>query len=251
MSEQNIEQADALESAVEESTSKNTEQQPATEPAFDKDKFFRGAYNEGKSKVEKDVVSKFSELLGNDVESLEDAFSRIQQTLQPKQEEKGESEKLRELLQQYQQEAEAAKEQLMMTQMENRINTEFQSAFGALQQDNELTLRQDYIEQLFYNEYEIEESNGQFYAVKDGVPDLDAQGNRKSVANSLVEFAKQFAKPKKVGAGGATGGTPASSERPSRAEFQQLVRSSNPADRAKAEELFGAMKATGGWAEQA
>jgi hypothetical protein len=251
MSEQNIEQADALESAVEESTSKNTEQQPATEPAFDKDKFFRGAYNEGKNKVEKDVVSKFSELLGNDVESLEDAFSRIQQTLQPKQEEKGESEKLRELLQQYQQEAESAKEQLMMTQMENRINTEFQSAFGALQQDNELTLRQDYIEQLFYNEYEIEESNGQFYAVKDGVPDLDAQGNRKSVANSLVEFAKQFAKPKKVGAGGATGGTPASSERPSRAEFQQLVRSSNPADRAKAEELFGAMKATGGWAEQA
>jgi len=251
MSEQNIEQADALESAVEESTSKNTEQQPATEPAFDKDKFFRGAYNEGKNKVEKDVVSKFSELLGNDVESLEDAFSRIQQTLQPKQEEKGESEKLRELLQQYQQEAESAKEQLMMTQMENRINTEFQSAFGALQQDNELTLRQDYIEQLFYNEYDIEESNGQFYAVKDGVPDLDAQGNRKSVANSLVEFAKQFAKPKKVGAGGATGGTPASSERPSRAEFQQLVRSSNPADRAKAEELFGAMKATGGWAEQA
>lgn len=251
MSEQNIEQADALESAVEESTSQTQPQQPATEPAFDKDKFFRGAYNEGKSKVEKDVVSKFSELLGNDVESLDDAFSRIQQTLQPKQEEKGESEKLRELLQQYQQEAEAAKEQLMMTQMENRINTEFQSAFGALQQDNELTLRQDYIEQLFYNEYEIEESNGQFYAVKDGVPDLDAQGNRKSVANSLVEFAKQFAKPKKVGAGGATGGTPASSERPSRAEFQQLVRSSNPADRAKAEELFGAMKATGGWAEQA
>ena len=247
MSEQNIEQVEAPDSTLEETTSQNTEQQPA----FDKDKFFRGAYNEGKSKVEKDVVSKFSELLGNDVESLEDAFSRIQQTLQPKQEEKGESEKLRELLQQYQQEAEAAKEQLMMTQMENRINTEFQSAFGALQQDNELTLRQDYIEQLFYNEYEIEESNGQFYAVKDGVPDLDAQGNRKSVANSLVEFAKQFAKPKKVGAGGETGGTSASSERPSRAEFQKLVRSSNPADRAKAEELFTLSRVAGGWAEQA
>ena len=246
MSEQNIEQADAPESAVEETTSQNTVQ-----PEFDKDKFFRGAYNEGKSKVEKDVVSKFSELLGDNVDSLDDAFSRIQQTLAPKQEEKGEAEKLRELLQQYQQEAESAKEQLMMTQMENRINNEFQSAFGALQQDNELTLRQDYIEQLFYNEYEIEESNGQFYAVKDGVPDLDAQGNRKSVANSLVEFAKQFAKPKKVGAGGATGGTPASSERPSRAEFQELVRSSNPVDRKKAEQLFGAMKQAGGWAEQA
>ena len=250
MSEQNIEQADAPESAVEESTSKNTEQQPATEPAFDKDKFFRGAYNEGKSKVEKDVVSKFSELLGNDVESLDDAFSRIQQTLQPKQEEKGESEKLRELLQQYQQEAEAAKEQLQMTQMQNRIDSEFSGAFNALQQDNELTLKTDYIEQLFYNEYEIEESNGEFYAVKNGVPDLDQQGNRKSVANSLVEFAKQFAKPKKVGAGGATGGTP-SSERPSRAEFQKLVRSTNPADRAKAEELFAASRAAGGWAEQA
>lgn len=249
MSTENIEQADAPESAVEETTSQNTAQ--TQQPEFDKDKFFRGAYNEGKSKVEKDVVSKFSELLGDNVDSLEDAFSRIQQTLAPKQDEKGEAEKLRELLQQYQQEAESAKEQLMMTQMENKINTEFQSAFGMLQQDNELTLRQDYIEQLFYNEYEIEESNGQFYAVKDGVPDLDAQGNRKSVANSLVEFAKQFAKPKKVGAGGATGGTPASSEKPSRAEFQQLIRSANPVDRKKAEELFIAMKQIGGWAEQA
>lgn len=247
MSTENLEQADAPESAVEESTSQNEAQ--AQQPEFDKDKFFRGAYNEGKSKVEKDVVSKFSELLGDNVESLDDAFSRIKQTLQPKQEEKGEAEKLRELLQQYQQEAEAAKEQLYMTQMQNRINSEFSSAFSALQQDNELTLKQDYIEQLFYNEYEIEESNGQFYAVKDGVPDLDAQGNRKSVANSLMEFAIQFAKPKKVGAGGATGGTPAS-ERPSRAEFQKLVRSSNPSDRQRAEELFAASRAAGGWAEQ-
>ena len=248
MSDQNLEQAEAPDSALEETTSQN--EQPATEPAFDKDKFFRGAYNEGKSKVEKDVVTKFSELLGDNVESLEDAFSRIQQTIQPKQEEKGESEKLRELLQQYQQEAESAKEQLQMTQMQSKIDSEFGGALNALQQDNELTLKPDYVEQLFYNEYEIVESDGQFYAAKDGVPDLDDQGNRKSLGNSFIEFAKQFAKPKKVGAGGATGGTPAS-ERPSRAEFQRLVRSSNPADRAKAEELFGVMKAAGGWAEQA
>lgn len=248
MSDQNIEQAEAPDSAVEESTSQNTE--PATEPAFDKDKFFRGAYNEGKSKVEKDVVTKFSELLGNDVESLDDAFSRIQQTLQPKQEEKGESEKLRELLQQYQQEAESAKEQLQMTQMQSKIDSSFNSALSEIQKDNELTLKTDYVEQLFYNEYEIVESDGQFYAAKDGVPDLDDQGNRKSLSNSFAEFAKQFTKPKKVGAGGATGGTPAS-ERPSRAEFQRLVRSSNPADRQKAEELFAASRAAGGWAEQA
>lgn len=245
MSTENIEQADAPESAVEETTSQNTVQ-----PEFDKDKFFRGAYNEGKSKVEKDVVSKFSELLGNQVESLDDAFSRIQQTLQPKKEEVGEAEKLRELLQQYQQEANDAKEQLQMTQMQSRIDSEFGSAINSLQQDNELTLKSDYVEQLFYNEYDIEESNGQFYAVKNGVPELDAQGNRKTLGNSFAEFAKQFAKPKKVGAGGATGGTPAS-ERPSRAEFQKLVRSTNPADRAKAEELFGASRAAGGWAEQA
>ena len=65
-----------------------------------------------------------------------------------------------------------------------------------------------------------------------------------------MEFAKQFAKPKKVGAGGATGGTP-STDRPSRAEFQKLIRSSSPADRSKAEQLYVAMKQAGGWAEQA
>ncbi len=41
MSEQNIEQADAPESAVEETTSQNTVQ--SQKPEFDKDKFFRGA----------------------------------------------------------------------------------------------------------------------------------------------------------------------------------------------------------------
>ena len=244
MSEENIESVDAPESTTEETTSQTQQQ-----PEFDKDKFFRGAYNEGKSKVERDMIGKFSEILGNDVNTLDDAFSLLSNKMQPVQDDKGEADKLRELLQQYQEQAETAKEQLALNQMENRIGSEFNSAFSALEQDNELTLRKDYIEQLFYNEYEIEESNGQFYATKGGVPDLDVQGNRKSVGNSLVEFAKQFAKPKKVGAGGATGGTP-SSERPSRAEFQQLVRSTNPADRAKAEELFAASRAAGGWAEQ-
>jgi hypothetical protein len=237
MSEENIESVDAPESTTEETTSQNEQQQ---QPEFDKDKFFRGAYNEGKGKVERDVIKRRDD----------DAFSLLSNKMQPVQEDKGEADKLRELLQQYQEQAEAAKEQLALNQMESRIGSEFNSAFSALEQDNDLTLRKDYIEQLFYNEYEIEESNGQFYATKGGVPDLDAQGNRKSVGNSLVEFAKQFAKPKKVGAGGATGGTP-SSERPSRAEFQKLVRSTNPADRAKAEELFGASRAAGGWAEQA
>jgi len=245
MSEENIESVDAPESTIEETTSQTQQQ-----PEFDKDKFFRGAYNEGKGKVERDMISKFSEILGDDVNTLDDAFSLLSNKMQPVQEDKGEADKLRELLQQYQEQAEAAKEQLALNQMESRIGSEFNSAFSDLEQDNELTLRKDYIEQLFYNEYEIEESNGQFYATKGGVPDLDAQGNRKSVGNSLVEFAKQFAKPKKVGAGGATGGTPAS-ERPSRAEFQKLVRSTNPADRAKAEELFTLSRAAGGWAEQA
>ena len=247
MSEENTESVDAPESTTEETTSQNEQQQ---QPEFDKDKFFRGAYNEGKGKVERDMISKFSEILGSDVNTLDDAFSLLSNKMQPVQSDAGEEDKLRELLQKAQLEAEAAKEQLALSQMETKIGSEFQGAFNALEQDNELTLKKNYIEQLFYNEYEIEESNGQFYATKNGVPDLDAQGNRKSVGNSLVEFAKQFAKPKKVGAGGATGGTP-STDRPSRAEFQKLIRSSSPADRSKAEQLYVAMKQSGGWAEQA
>ena len=246
MSEENTESVDAPESTTEETTSQNEQQQ---QPEFDKDKFFRGAYNEGKGKVERDVINKFSEILGNDVNTLDDAFSLLSNKMQPVQSDAGEEDKLRELLQKAQLEAEAAKEQLALSQMETKIGSEFQGAFNALEQDNELTLKKNYIEQLFYNEYEIEESNGQFYATKGGVPDLDAQGNRKSVGNSLIEFAKQFAKPKKVGTGGATGGTP-STDRPSRAEFQKLVRSSSPADRSKAEQLYAAMKQAGGWAEQ-
>ncbi len=161
MSEQNTESVDAPESTTEESTSQNEQQQ---QPEFDKDKFFRGAYNEGKSKVERDMISKLSEILGNDVNTLDDAFSLLSNKMQPVQSDAGEEDKLRELLQQAQLEAEAAKEQLAITQMESRVGAEFQAAFNAIKQDNELNIKQEHIEQLFYNEYEIEESNGQFYA---------------------------------------------------------------------------------------
>jgi hypothetical protein len=147
MSEENIESVDAPESTTEETTSQNVQTQ---QPEFDKDKFFRGAYNEGKGKVERDMINKFSEILGDDVNTLDDAFSLLSNKMQPVQEDKGEADKLRELLQQYQEQAEAAKEQLALNQMESRIGSEFNSAFSALEQDNELTLRKDYIEQLFY-----------------------------------------------------------------------------------------------------
>ena len=127
MSEENIESVDAPESTTEETTSQTQQQ-----PEFDKDKFFRGAYNEGKSKVERDMIGKFSEILGNDVNTLDDAFSLLSNKMQPVQEDKGEADKLRELLQQYQEQAEAAKEQLALNQMENRIGSEFNSAFSAL-----------------------------------------------------------------------------------------------------------------------
>ena len=81
MSEENIESVDAPESTTEETTSQNVQQQPE----FDKDKFFRGAYNEGKGKVERDMIGKFSEILGNDVNTLDDAFSLLSNKMQPQQ----------------------------------------------------------------------------------------------------------------------------------------------------------------------
>lgn len=252
MSEQTSEQVEAPENPqVEEQTSQTNEQQQS----FDKDKFFRGAYNEGKQKVERDVVNTFSELFGDTFESFDDVVNVVkdrvaQKPSEDKQESKSpESEELRKMIEQYKADAEQARQELKNTRMQSQITQQMGEALSTLSKDYELSIDKGYVERLFGTEYEIKESENGLYVSKDGAPMLDDSGNRKSVSAAFAEFAKQFSKPKKAGVGGSTGGGVAVGDKPKFSEFTALINSQKSNDRQKAAEMRVAAKEMG-WDDQ-
>ena len=214
------------------------------------DKFFKGAYNEGKSKVERDVLSKFSSVLGDDVESIDDIVDRVKGITEPKKEKQSEVDELRSLLQQQKEALEAAQSEAQLIRMQSAISNQFSSALADVAKEGDLTIKSDYVEQLFYNEYEIDEQNGQYYVLKDGVAVLDESGNRKSIGNAFKDFIKEnkFIVPQKAGVGVTTGATDAQGEKPSRAEWRKLIRNNAPDAQRRVAEMYQRAKQVG-WAE--
>lgn len=226
-----------------------TVQQEQAQPEVDTSKLFSKAYNEGKSKAEKDFINQLRSLGIEDAETLEDGLSQLSQTLKPKEESKSEVEELRKLLEQTQKRAEDAENEYQAYVQEMKLETEMDSSLNGLTAEGNLTLKPEHLKNLFYMEYEIEEENGQFFATRNGIPVLDGQGNRQSVGDVLKTFAKEnkYVSPRAMGTGGGTADTP-SGNKPSRAEFRSLLQSKSADAQTKAAELYTLAKETG-WAD--
>lgn len=247
---------------TEEQTSQSTQEQESTNEPFKvfssrdewsehQDGFYRKAYNEGKSKVEKDVFNTFKDKLGVDAESLDDLVSAINP---PKKQESGkadgEVEELRNKLQDFQSKYEQTQNELEQTKLNQMVSSQTNDAFSQVANDGKLKLDKDSIETLFKSNREIVEQDGQVYAFKDGKPELDDQGNRKTLSKSMVDFMKEkgLLEPNKQGTGGGTGGA-TTGDKPSKSEWRELVRSSEHDKQLKAEELYAQYKKAGGWSE--
>jgi hypothetical protein len=226
-----------------------TVQQEQAQPEVDTSKLFSKAYNEGKSKAEKDFINQLRSLGIEDAETLEDGLSQLSNTLKPKEESKSEVEELRKLLEETQKRAEDAENEYQAYVQEMKLETEMDSSLNGLTAEGNLTLKPEHLKNLFYMEYEIEEENGQFFATRNGIPVLDGQGNRQSVGDVLKTFAKEnkYVSPRAMGAGGGTADTP-SGNKPSRAEFRSLLQSKSADAQARAAELYTLAKETG-WAD--
>ena len=224
-------------------------QQEQAQPEVDTSKLFSKAYNEGKSKAEKDFINQLRSLGIEDAETLEDGLSQLSQTLKPKEESKSEVEELRKLLEQTQKRAEDAENEYQAYVQEMKLETEMDSSLNGLTAEGNLTLKPEHLKNLFYMEYEIEEENGQFFATRNGIPVLDGQGNRQSVGDVLKTFAKEnkYVSPRAMGTGGGTADTP-SGNKPSRAEFRSLLQSKSADAQTRAAELYTLAKETG-WAD--
>jgi hypothetical protein len=244
MSEQD-QVVEQTQNAPEESVATPQEQQALE---VDTSKIFSKGYNEGRSKAEKDLLGKFSSLGIENVESVEDAISRLSEQLTPKKEQESEVQQLRSMLEEANRKAQEAEDEREAFIYETRLDKTMNDAIDSLTAEGNLTLESAHLKNLFYMEYEIEERDGQFYPVKNGTPVLDNEGNLKSVSTVMRDFVREYKyiNAKVQGTGGGTGDG-ASSSKPSRAEFQQLVRSKSKDGQTRAAELWTQAKEVG-WA---
>jgi len=244
MSNEELVQEQTLNAQQEQVAAPEIQQQPEV----DTSKIFSKGYNEGKSKAEKDVLAKFSSLGIEDAESLDDVLSRISQVLNPKKESTNEVEQLRKMLEEANTRAEEARNNYEVFRQETLLENQLDGALNAIRAEGSLTIKEDHLKNLFYMEYEVEEQDGGFYASRNGIPLLDQEGNRKPLSSVLRDFVREnsYLSPAVTGTGGATGGL-ASSDKPSRSEFNKLIQSKSADAQRRAAELYTQYKQVGGW----
>lgn len=219
------------------------------QPEVDTSKIFSKGYNEGKTKVEKDVLTKFRSLGIENAESLDDVVNHISQVLSPKKEQQNEVEQLRKMLEDANKKATEAQQSYEAFVQETKLEATMDTALSSLSAEGNLTLKADHLKNLFYMEYEIEENGGQFFATRNGIPVLDQEGNRKSIGSVMRDFVREnkYLTSRATGTGGSTGDATVSSK-PSKAEFRSLLQSKNAGSQERAAEMYNTAKKTG-WAD--
>lgn len=239
----------------EEQVMEQTQSAPSESPAtlekqeVDTSKIFSKGYNEGKAKAERDLMAKFRSF-GIEAEALDDAFGTLEQKITPKKEQEGEIEQLRRMLEEANNKAQQSQDQYEAFMYETRVESTLEQAIGALKGEGTLSLKEEHLKSLFYSEYEIEEHDGKFFASKGNTPVLDNQGNRKPLSTVMSEFAKEnkYLMPSAQGTGGSSGHTQFG-DKPSRSEFNRLIKSKSADAQNKAADLYAQYKKAGGWAE--
>jgi len=215
------------------------------------DSTIKRSYNQGKAKFVKDAVSEF----GIEAETYEDALSMLKESRQQGKSEQSdktssETEQLRALLKQKEEEAQKAVETLNKVRLDQSKSTQYNQAMSELNKAGKMVLDNDSARILFENSVDIMEENGQLYASKDGIPLMDDSGNRKSLANAYVDFLKdkKLFVPNAQGTGGATASGVSASSKPKFSEFTKLS-SGRAKDQVKAAEVWNLAKEIG-WDEQ-
>ena len=231
--------------APEETVAAPQEQQ---QQEVDTSKIFSKGYNEGKSKAEKDVLTKFGSLGIENAESLDDVINHLSQALKPKKNDEGEVEQLRKMLEEANAKAEEARNNYEIFRQETLLESQLDGALNSVKSEGPLSIKEDHLKNLFYMEYEVEEQDGSFYASRNGIPMLDQEGNRKPLSTVLRDFVREnnYIRPAATGTGGSSGNG-ISSDKPSRSEFNKLIQSKSADAQRRAAELYTQYKQVGSW----
>jgi hypothetical protein len=237
------------ETAVEQAQNAPEEFAETQNQQVDTSKLFSKAYNEGKSKLEKDVLKMFNTLGLEDVESIEQGFSTLNERLSPKKNAENEVETLRKLLDESNKKMEDLQGEFESFMKDSQVDRTVDTALQGLKGKADLSIKDDHLKTLFFMEYEVEEREGQFIAVKDGTPIMNSKGDYLSLSDALYGFARdnKYLSPRATGTGGGTGSAGVA-DKPSRTEFRNLLRTKSADSQARAADMFATAKKTG-WAD--
>lgn len=265
MSDDNSGQDQTQNDQTGDDNSQNEQQEPykvfETEDAYKEaqDKFFRGAYNEGKQKQFKDTIKAAQNKLGVDgeFESVEEVFEVAANKVNGSSDDDSgdettdkEREELKKQLQEYKKKAEQKEQEFQSYKQQQKIDSAINGALNEIKQDNKVAIQDSHLKMLFESDYNVKTDGDSVYVERsNGTPVLDGEGNRQDVSQVLSSFVKEndYANPKAEGLGGGTGGGSVS-EKPKFSEFKELMNSGKQDAQKKAAEIRNTANKVG-WAE--
>lgn len=219
------------------------------DPKPDTSKVYSNGYNQGLEKAEERAAKRFSELTGQEIKSLDDAFEWVKSSsakLADSISDPTATDEYKQLQQtntEYKQRLDAANQEVERIRNQYKTDDTWGSVIKELTRDTEFIIPEKDVQKLFNSEYSVEYTEGKGIVKQGDVPVMGDNGY-KPVDQVIKDFSMSYLKTTVKGTGGGTG--EGGGSKPKFADFQKAVRMN---DQEKMSELMGKAKELGGWAE--
>jgi len=237
------------EEAGADSTQNNPQGEDDTQKV-DTSKLYSKAYNEGKAKAEKDVLSKFESVTGTQAEKVEDVYSWIEDSSgkladsisDPTQ--TSEYKELQKSVNSYKEQLDQAQQRAQAIQNQYKFDSTFTEAVNEIKKASNFKIPQSDVKDLFLAKHDVEYKDGTPVVKKGDTPLLDEEGNYKPLSKALQDFSKSYTEPSSGGTGGGTGD--GGGAKPKFADYKEATKNK---DYDKVQKLYEQAAQAGGWQE--
>lgn len=220
------------------------------DPKPDTSKIFSNGYNEGVKTQEKRLLDKFSEITGQEFNSIDDVYGWGKTSSQKLAEsisdptQTDEYKTLQSKVKDLSTTVETLQSEKTSIQNQYKFDSIHSEASNKLKESAEFVIPESDAKDLFNAKHNVEWKDGNPVVKKNGVPVLDDAGNYRPLQSVLTDFYKTYTKPATDGTGGGSGD--GGGVKPSFKEFQEANKSK---DYEKVQKLYDQASAAGGWKE--
>lgn len=234
-----------------DNTQNSQGQQGGQQP--DTSKIFSNGYNEGVSTQEKRVLQKFSNITGQDFDSIDAVYDWGKNTSSKLAESVSdptatdEYKDLQNRFKSLQSDYEEAQNRVQSIQSQYQFDSMFNETVSTIKQDAEFKIPENDVKDLFQAKYKVENKDGTKIVKKksDDTPVMGENGY-KPLNEVLTEFSKNYTTAKAKGTGGGSGDGQASA--PKYSDFQKAV---DAGDDKRSQQLLAQYQEAGGrWADE-
>lgn len=228
----------------------NSQEAPQEAQKPDTSKIFSNGYNEGVKTQEKRLLDKFSEITGQEFNSIDDVYGWGKTSSQKLAEsisdptQTDEYKNLQSKVKDLSTTVQTLEQEKNSIQNQYKFDSIHSETSNKLKESSAFVIPESDAKDLFQARHSVEWENGQPRVKKDGQLVIDDSGNPKPLQSVLTDFYKTYTKPATDGTGGGSGD--GGGAKPSYKEFQEANRSK---DYKKVQKLYDQASAAGGWKE--